>query len=124
MEPNINVLNLYKKRQNLCSISSITWQELNYGFTKMKEGHKKDYIEDFLLKVRNKFEIIDYDSFAAKICGEILAKSEKKGIPLPYYDAQIAATSIATNMILVSRNVKDFEKMQNVCTLNFENWFE
>ena len=38
-------------------------------------------------------------------------------------DAQIAAIAIANNLILVTRNLRDFEPMATVSTLMLENWF-
>lgn len=39
-------------------------------------------------------------------------------------DAQIASVAIANNLILVTRNQKDFEPIATVSTLMLENWFQ
>lgn len=39
-------------------------------------------------------------------------------------DAQIASVAIANNLILVTRNQKDFEPIAAVSTLMLENWFQ
>ena len=38
--PNPNVIAFYKARKNLCAISSITWQELVYGVSRLPEGKR------------------------------------------------------------------------------------
>ena len=37
-KPNEQVLEFYRARKDLCAISSITWQELTRGVSRMPEG--------------------------------------------------------------------------------------
>lgn len=122
--PNENVLQLYGMRKNLCAISSITWQELVHGVSKMEDGRRKEIISNFIQNLKNNMEIIPYDEFSAKICGEIFSMGEKNGTVHPYSDTQIAATAIANGMVLVTRNVADFKSIAQNSFLQVENWFE
>ncbi len=49
------------------------------------------------------------------------ARLEKRGSPPSFVDGQIAAIAATRGMILVSRNVRDFERFEG---LALENWFE
>ncbi|MCQ2572842.1 MAG: type II toxin-antitoxin system VapC family toxin [Treponema sp.] len=122
--PNQNVLAFYKARRNLCAISSITWQEMMYGYSKMPEGRRKNYIKECLDVIENDFEILPYDDFSADICGKALGTFEKSGQPLPMCDTQIAATAISKGMVLVTHNTADFEPLAERCFLRMEDWFE
>lgn len=124
LQPNQAVIENFLKSKNLCAISSISWQELNYCVKKLLDSQKKDYLTDFICTVQNYFEVIEYDSLSAKICGELMAQAEKSGLVLPYYDMQIAANAIASNMILITKNLSDFEKIKQFSNLTTENWFE
>lgn len=124
LQPNQAVIENFLKSKNLCAISSISWQELNYCVKKMLDSQKKDYLTDFICTVQNYFEVIEYDSLSAKICGELMAQAENSGLVLPYYDMQIAANAIASNMILITKNLSDFEKIKQFSNLTTENWFE
>ena len=42
----------------------------------------------------------------------------------PEFDLQIASIAIANNMILVTRNTKDFAQISSVSNLMLENWWE
>lgn len=65
--------------------------------------------------------IIPYDDHAAWVHGHFRSKLESSGITLAFADSQIAATAIAHNMILVTRNVEDFT---SITELKIENWFD
>ncbi|MCQ2586448.1 MAG: type II toxin-antitoxin system VapC family toxin [Treponema sp.] len=122
--PNQTVLALYEARKNLCAISSITFQEMVYGVTKMPEGKKKKSILGFIEGIKNNVEILPYDDFSADICGKALGTFEKSGQPLPMCDTQIAATAISKGMVLVTHNTSDFEPLAERCFLRMEDWFE
>ena len=61
---------------------------------------------------------------ASWILSDIRQRLESKGKRAPLADAMIAATAIADNLILVTRNVKDFESIREVSSLMIENWCE
>lgn len=77
--PNEQVVGLYNLRRDQCAISSVTWQELVFGFSRMPEGRKKDYIRSCLDLYKRDLEIIPYDEFAASICGEVQSNAEQAG---------------------------------------------
>lgn len=122
--PNENVIALYEARKHQCAISSVTWQEMIYGVSKMPEGKRKDTIVNFIEKLKENMNIIPYDDFAANICGQALGTFEKKGQPLPLTDTQIAATAISKGMVLVTHNTADFSDLAERSFLKVEDWFE
>ena len=81
-------------------------------------------IEESILNIKESFEIIPYNDFSAKICGEIRARCKKAGTPAPFYDSQIAATAIANNMILITHNTEDFAALAENSMLQMEDWWE
>lgn len=121
--PDQNVISLYEQRKDLCAISAVTWQELQYGLSKMPDGKRKNSIENFISLLKENTEIIAYDDFAADICGKLLGEGSAQGKPLPYCDTQIAATAISNGMVLVTRNVSDFTVVKERSFLKVEDWF-
>lgn len=75
-----------------------------------------DYIESVLLK----FPILPYCDTAAKWHGQETARLQQLGKTPAFVDAQIAAIAKTNNLILVTRNLNDF---QNFSDLALENWF-
>lgn len=121
--PNTRVYEMYRKLNGVCAICSITVEEICYGILCLPEGHKKQRLHSFMDGLIENVPIVPYGTHEAQVCGNIRAKCKSMGLPRPYYDSQIAATAIANNMTLVTRNTQDFEPFTKISTLKVENWF-
>jgi len=62
---------------------------------------------------------LPFDGKAAQICGQIRTKLQKLGTPIGSYDLQIAAIALANNLILVTHNTREFERVEE---LQLEDW--
>jgi tRNA(fMet)-specific endonuclease VapC len=97
-------------------ISIITYGELLYG------AKKSTMVERNLSKVyllKSIFPIINIDLPVIEAFGDLKAKDGKKGIVIADLDLLIAATALTHNQILVTNNVKHFNKIKE---LRIENW--
>lgn len=120
--PDRKVYEMLKERISLCAISAVSWHEMLYGLKRKPDGKNKDLLWDFLMNfVNSSFPKIPYDEHAASIYSDFRVFLEQQGISVPYADFQIGCIARANNMILVTRNTKDFEKIPG---LMIENWFE
>ena len=91
----------------------------------MPEGKKKEALCSFYYEIiREQFDIVPFDEHAATIYSDLFPKLEKIGKIPQDFDLQIASIAIANNMILVTRNIRDFEAICSVSNLMIENWFE
>ena len=116
--PSLNLLQrLEKISKNQQYVSTITIAEIVYGAEKsQRPNFHLNKLETILLPAVN---IISFDAKAAYVCGRIRAELEKRGTPLDLADLEIAAIAIAKNLILVTNNVRHFER---VPLLRYENW--
>lgn len=122
--PNSAIVNKIEENHGYCAICATVWQEFVRGYEQMPEGKKKQYIGESLQDIKESYEIIPYDSFAAQICGELQARCAKNGKPLARYDSQIAATAIANGMVLITHNTADYEALCENSMLKVEDWWE
>ena len=99
-----------------CASSTITVSELMYGAFKSEQTAKNlKAIESFLMP----FDIVDYDFTASVEYGKIRANLEKKGQIIGNMDMQIAGHALALDVILVTNNTKEFERVEG---LELDNW--
>ena len=99
-------------------IPSVVVAELRYGAEKSEkksENYRK--ITEFL----RPFVITPFDDESASIYAGIRADSERDGKPVGPNDLLIAATVMASNGILVTRNKDEFSAIKG---LRLEDWTE
>jgi tRNA(fMet)-specific endonuclease VapC len=98
-------------------ISSIVASELLYG-AKKKGSKKLIKIVDLFL---NSFEVYDFNKQAAEEYSKIRVNLEKQGLIIGAYDLQIAAHAKSLDAVLVTNNIKEFNRING---LKLENWTE
>ena len=92
-------------------LSVITLGELEKGVSRLPESKKKAAISEWVRQaVSDRFEdrILAVDAAVAIRWGQLLGALEKEGKTMPILDALIAATALASDCSVVTRNVKDF----------------
>ncbi|MBX3043501.1 MAG: PIN domain-containing protein [Candidatus Kapabacteria bacterium] len=99
------------------AISEITYAELVYG------AEKSQNIEKNLLVVENFIKSIPILPIfpGLKIYAKEKARLRNLGLPISDFDVLIASTAIYNDMVLITRNIKEFERIQN---LKYENWID
>lgn len=109
------------KHADEIAIAAPVLHELRYGVDRMAPGARRDRIEDYVRRVvERKLPVMPYDSAAAVVHARHRAALESQGFKPGFTDSQIAAIALAQTLILVTRNVADFERFQG---LEVENWF-
>lgn len=99
-------------------ISAISVGELCYGMERLPAGKKKHELAIWLYtKVPEWFHerIIPLDTEVLLEWGKLRAGAQRT---LPVVDTLIAAAAITHHMILVTRNVRDFEDIEGINLLN------
>jgi len=97
-------------------LSSIVVSELYYGAYKSEHTEKNLLALAYFLKP---FDIIEYDLNASIEYGSIRASLEKSGKVIGGLDMMIAAHARSLDMTLVTNNVKEFDRIEN---LVIDNW--
>lgn len=70
--------------------------------------------------IKDRFEMLLFDEKAAVGAAKIRAQLELAGTPIGPIDTMIAGIALANNLTLVTRNMAEFERVEN---LKITNWF-
>lgn len=117
--PNSGLMQKLQKHHHECALSSVTWHELIYGYHCLLASKRKDRIADFI-KTLKVFPVLAFEQNAAEYFAKERARLKSLGLKPAYADGQIAAIASSQGLILVTRNIGDFENFSN---LKVENWF-
>lgn len=97
-------------------LSSITAAEHAYGLAKKPEAVRLARLVRAFLDLAN---VVPWDRAAADALGPLRAALERSGRQIGTYDTLIAAHALSRNLILVTDNIGEFERVQG---LRIENW--
>jgi tRNA(fMet)-specific endonuclease VapC len=105
----------YIQEYGKINISIITYYEIVSGL-KHRDAQKqlKSFLEFTLYNI-----ILPLTTDSTTISGDIYASLRKKGTPVDDIDILIAGIAIANDLILVTNNRRDFEKIEG---LEIEDW--
>lgn len=96
------------------ALSNIVLFELAFG------AYNSQKVDENLHKLsRLRFPTLPFNSQDAYHAGKIRATLQQKDTPIGAYDTLIAGQAIAQNLILITHNIKEFQRVDD---LKFEDW--
>lgn len=98
------------------AISIVTLHELYYG------AYYSDHVEANLQKLANiPFDALELGLEDARCAGNIRAVLTRAGTPIGPLDTLIAGQAVARGLTMITRNVREFARVER---LRVENWEE
>ena len=100
--------------ENNLFLSVITIGEIKSGIEKLDDGKKKEKLlswleHELLIRFENRIVSINIDVMLK--WGTLNQKLKSLGTPLPIMDSLIGVTCEVENMVLITRNEKDFKNI-------------
>ncbi len=91
-------------------LSVITIGEIRKGLIKLPDSKRKDRLTEWLNTLLEDYRdrIYSFDLADAENWGIMQGQAEKSGMPMSSMDSLIAAIAYTHNLVLVTRNVTDF----------------
>lgn len=100
------------------AISAVTLGELVFGAEHSRQVERN--LAD-IEAMSARLEVLSFDNKAAYLFGQIRAALYSAGRPIGPYDMMIAGQARASGLILVTNNLKEFERVPG---LILEDWTE
>jgi tRNA(fMet)-specific endonuclease VapC len=110
------VRDAFNRHHGQLAISTITLMELVYGAEKSAAPERNlAVIEGFAARL----EVLDYDQTGAAHTAQLRAELAKAGTPIGPYDQMIAGHARARGLVLVTNNLREFQRVPG---LRVEDW--
>ena len=103
-------------------LSVLTIGELEKGIAKLPVSSRRARLETWVrsdLADRFRERLLAIDGTIAATWGKLAGEAEARGEPLPVIDGLIAATGLAHDLTIATRNVEDFDRWGVRC---FNPW--
>lgn len=98
-------------------VSAVTVMEVRYGLKINPQQAVR--IGTVMNDLLNAATIVPFDSLVANCAADIRGQLKIAGTPIGAYDVLIAATALQRSLVMVTANVREFER---VAGLQLENW--
>jgi tRNA(fMet)-specific endonuclease VapC len=120
-DPSPAVMEQLQRHRNESVTAAPVWFELIHGVQQMPVSHRRDRLAQYLQELAySDLQVLGYDQSAAHWHALEHVRLRAAGQTRPFVDGQIAAIAAVHDLVLVSRNIKDF---QIFAGLIVENWF-
>ncbi len=106
----------FKKHAGQMCMSSVTWGELVYGAEKSAQPERN--LAD-IESLAARLDVSPFGDQAAAHFGQLRAELYRQGKPIGPYDMMLAGHARSLGLILVTNNLKEFERVPG---LRVENW--
>lgn len=92
-------------------LSALTVGEIRRGIEMLESGKKKAHLRNWLEYIRTTFSqrILPVTESTFEVWGVMFAAFERRGMRRPIFDSLLEATALEHDLILVTRNVRNFQ---------------
>lgn len=112
---------LIKEEESSVGISVMSISEISSGLEKLKDENRKKTLINASEYIFSSIKILEFNDEAAWLYGKIRTELCNTGQDVGAMDTLIAAHALSQNLILVSNNLKHFQRIPK---LKIENWAE
>lgn len=100
------------------AVPSVVVYELDVGVAKLHPGHRRQHqLQTFLAHSR----VLPFDRLAASTSAQLRVSLEATGLGIGPMDVLIAGTALAHGATLVTRNLREFRRVEG---LDVVSWFD
>lgn len=100
------------------AVPAIVTYELRYGVARVPKAKR---LAEQLEALLGWVTILPFDDAVSQVAAQIRVQLERAGRPIGPLDTLIAATAVAANATLITRNTSEFARVRD---LRVESWFE
>jgi len=108
--PDPQVLDWLRRNEAGLAVDPIIVGEIQFGIRLLPAGKRRRRLEKWFLQGVVRLSCLPWDLPVGLKWAELLADLRSAGVSMPIKDSMIAATALVHNLVVVSRNLRDFKK--------------
>ncbi len=106
--PNPRVVSWLRENERELAVDPIILGELRFGILILAKGKRRTALERWFDEGAQKLHCLPWDATTGLRWAQLLARLRASGKAMPIKDSLIAATALAHNLMLATRNTGDF----------------
>ena len=106
--PALRVVEWLRENEPEIAVNPIVLGELEYGILLLPAGRRQKRLQEWFAGGVQRLRVVDFDADCAAAWARLLAGLKRKGLAMSIKDSLIAATALAQDVAVVTRNVADF----------------
>ncbi len=108
-EPQAAVVDWLQRHEPQLAVNGIVLGEIRFGILLLPAGKRRDRLQFWFEEVVARIHCLPWEAATGLRWAELLADLRRKGRAMPIKDSLIAATALEHDLLVVSRNRRDFE---------------
>ena len=113
------VIRIKELKPNELCISVITEFEIKYGIERVIGTKQGKYIAEASNSLISVMKVLEFNRDIADLAAKVRAKLSNLGTPIGSYDLLIAATARYYDLTMVTSNIREFERVEDLKIENF-----
>lgn len=107
--PSSKVIGWLSANERNLVVDSIILGELCIGILALAPGRKRRQLEQWFDTLVQTIECLPWDATISRRWAKLMVDLKQKGTTMPLLDGMIAATALQYDLIIVTRNTRDFK---------------
>jgi predicted nucleic acid-binding protein len=108
--PNGGVVDWLRRNETEIAVDPIALGEIRFGIHLLPSGKRRRRLEEWFDEGVAKILCLSWDAATGLRWAKLLADLRAAGKAMPVKDSMIAASALVHDLIVVTRNTRDFEK--------------
>jgi toxin FitB len=108
--PHLRVVAWLRRHERDIAVDPIVLGEIRFGILLLPKGARRTRLEDWFEAGVSRMRCLPWDAATGLRWAELLARLRRRGEAMPIKDSLIAATALAHDLTVATRNRSDFKK--------------